>query len=263
VAITNAAGQASRLTSNAFLTVVLGPSNQTAVTGGQATFGVTAVGNAPAFYQWRFNDVNLTNATNNTLTVTNVQSADVGRYSVVVTVVTNRPIAPAIFSAFLFSDGPPAILAQPQNVSAVVGATASFGVTAGGTAPLSYQWRFNGADISGATNASLTLTNLRAADAGAYSVIVSNASGSLTSTDAQLTVQPGLNFIGGSAFLAGGQFQVQLDGVPGQGFVMEASSDLLNWIPVYTNGGGAGTIQFIDPAAGTFPRRFYRGRAVP
>src|SRR5262249_24470126 len=58
----------------------------------------------------------------------------------------------------------------------------------GGTPPLRYQWRFNGASIIGATNSSLLLTNVQFALAGNYSVVVSNAAGGIVSSNAPLTV---------------------------------------------------------------------------
>jgi hypothetical protein len=59
---------------------------------------------------------------------------------------------------------------------------------AGGAAPLSYQWYFDGAPLSGATSASLTLNNVQAAQAGSYSVGVNNVAGSAASSSATLTV---------------------------------------------------------------------------
>jgi uncharacterized repeat protein (TIGR03803 family) len=70
----------------------------------------------------------------------------------------------------------------------LAGTNATVTVAATGTAPLSYQWQFNGADIAGATGATLTITNVTAANAGSYTVVVSNAEGSAASTSAMLTV---------------------------------------------------------------------------
>ena len=68
------------------------------------------------------------------------------------------------------------------------GANVTFNVVATGTAPLSYQWQFNGANISGATSASYTKNNVQASDAGNYSVVVTNVAGTVTSSNAVLTV---------------------------------------------------------------------------
>lgn len=85
--------------------------------------------------------------------------------------------------------GSPAITAQPSAATVNVGGNATFSVTAIGTPTPGYQWRKNGTDISGATNATLTLTNIQASDAATYSVYVSNTAGSVTSNGAALTVQ--------------------------------------------------------------------------
>jgi Pro-kumamolisin, activation domain/Concanavalin A-like lectin/glucanases superfamily/Immunoglobulin domain/Bacterial Ig domain/Immunoglobulin I-set domain/Viral BACON domain len=86
---------------------------------------------------------------------------------------------------------PPTITSQPANQAVPLGNTATFSVGASGTAPLSYQWRFNQSNIlanATATNATLVLTNVQAASAGSYSVVVSNFFGSTNSSNAVLTV---------------------------------------------------------------------------
>lgn len=85
----------------------------------------------------------------------------------------------------------PAIVAQPQNQIVSPGATATFGVTANGAPPLRFQWRFNGTNIPGATNALLQVTNALLANVGSYDVLVSNNAGAVFSSTASLTVVPG------------------------------------------------------------------------
>ena len=82
----------------------------------------------------------------------------------------------------------PVIIAQPQNKSVPTGSNATFSVVVSGTAPLSYQWQFSGAEIPGATSESLTLTNVQTAQAGSYFVVVSNVAGSTQSSPAILIV---------------------------------------------------------------------------
>jgi glucose/arabinose dehydrogenase len=83
----------------------------------------------------------------------------------------------------------PAIGTHPQPVTVPVGRNATFTVSASGTAPLSYRWQRDGADIPGATSASYTLSNAQLADDGArFRVVVSNGFGSATSNAATLTV---------------------------------------------------------------------------
>ena len=79
--------------------------------------------------------------------------------------------------------------AEPADVSVTVGQSATFSVNATGTAPLSYQWQRNGANIAGANGASYTLANAQIVDSGArFSVVVSNGVGPATSRAALLTV---------------------------------------------------------------------------
>jgi hypothetical protein len=84
----------------------------------------------------------------------------------------------------------PTITAQPISRSLAAGGTVSFAVTVVGTAPLSYQWRKNGTPISGATAATLTLSNVQTSDTAAYTVVITNIAGSVTSEVATLGVIP-------------------------------------------------------------------------
>lgn len=83
----------------------------------------------------------------------------------------------------------PTITAQPQSQTVNVGANVTFSVSAGGTAPFTYQWRKDGVPIAGATGSTLTLSNVQTGNAGGYSVVVTNSVGSATSNTATLTVQ--------------------------------------------------------------------------
>ena len=90
--------------------------------------------------------------------------------------------------------GAPTITTQPVSQTVIVGDTVNLTVVATGDAPLSYQWRRNGADlsdggnVSGATTTALTITDVQQGSAGTYSVLVTNASGGVLSADAVLTV---------------------------------------------------------------------------
>ena len=83
---------------------------------------------------------------------------------------------------------PPFIITQPANQTATVGANVSIAVTAGGSTPLSYQWRFNGNNVPGATANPLVLNNVQINQAGNYTVVITNVAGSVTSSNALLTV---------------------------------------------------------------------------
>jgi hypothetical protein len=146
---------------------------------------VTASGTAPLNYQWSINGTNISRGTNASLTLTNIQTTDAGSYTVVVTNIAGSATSSV---ATLTVYVPPTITTQPQSQAWIQGQTAAFSVAASGTSPLRYRWNFNGANISGATNASLTLTNIQTTNAGSYSVVVTNIAGSATSTVAALTV---------------------------------------------------------------------------
>ncbi|MGC4111441.1 MAG: immunoglobulin domain-containing protein [Nocardioides sp.] len=101
--------------------------------------------------------------------------------------------ADATFTSDGGSGNPPAataptITTQPASQTVTAGASASFTVAAGGTAPLSYQWKLGGANVASATSATLTIATAQSANAGSYMVVVSNSAGSVTSNAATLTV---------------------------------------------------------------------------
>jgi hypothetical protein len=82
----------------------------------------------------------------------------------------------------------PSITSQPASVTVNSGSSASFSVTATGTEPLAYQWQLGGVAIAGATSATYNIASATSAVAGTYSVVVTNAAGSVTSNNATLTV---------------------------------------------------------------------------
>ncbi|MBN2505306.1 MAG: immunoglobulin domain-containing protein [Verrucomicrobia bacterium] len=88
------------------------------------------------------------------------------------------------------SEAAPVIVEQPRDRRVALGEAAEFSVSAGGTRPLGYQWRFNGSALPDATNATLILPAVAFTDTGTYSVVVSNAFGIAVSDDAMLTVLP-------------------------------------------------------------------------
>jgi Leucine-rich repeat (LRR) protein len=189
VLITNVAGAAT--SSPAVLTVwvppaiATQPSSRTNLTGSDATFNVVATGTAPLSYQWQLGGNNIPGATGSSLTVNSVQLSNAGNYAVVVTNVAGSLASAA---ATLTVWAPPAISVQPASRTNLTGTSASFSVTATGTAPLSYQWQFAGVPASGATASSLTLNNVQLSDAGNYAVVITNVAGSLTSSVAALTI---------------------------------------------------------------------------
>jgi hypothetical protein len=84
----------------------------------------------------------------------------------------------------------PQITSQPSSLTVHRGLDARFSVGAGGSSPLRYQWRFEGTNVAGATQNTLILNYIQPIQAGAYSVRITNSSGSVTSSDAILSVDP-------------------------------------------------------------------------
>ena len=162
------------------------PGRQTVMRGNTAAFRAAVLGDSPLNYQWRLNGIDLAGATNSSLNLPSAQPDQAGNYTLIVTntwgAVTSRVAVLTVLSAPWITEQPPA------QTLANEGTTFTLRCVAGGTPPLSYQWRHNGTNIPTATSDSLVLANLRLADGGVYSVRVTNAFGSVTSTNALLTV---------------------------------------------------------------------------
>jgi hypothetical protein len=172
------------------LAVTVSPTNQIVAVGSTVTLQATAGGPGPLEYQWESNGVALAGATNAELVLSNAPISASGAYTVVVSNPNaSVPSAPADVLVL----ARPGISVQPQSQTNTMGTAVTFQVTAAGSAPLSYQWSFDGAALPGATNASLTLTNVTRVAAGSYSVVVSNAVGSVTSAPlAALSIATGV-----------------------------------------------------------------------
>jgi pectate lyase len=165
------------------------PVDVSAYTGQSAFFSVVSDGSAPLSYQWYFNtNTPLPDATNSSLTLTNLQTTNSGAYFVIVTNSFGSDTS-EVAQLTVTVPGEPTILTDPQSLTVQPGASATFNVSAGGSTPLSYQWYFNtNTPIVGANNSSLTINNVQTTNAGTYSVVVNNLAGSATSSNAVLTI---------------------------------------------------------------------------
>ena len=162
------------------------PQSLTVAVGAPANFSVIASGTAPLAYQWRINGTNISGASTNSYSIVSAQTTNNGSYSVVITNIAG--VVTSSVAVLLVSNLPPSITTQPANLSVYAGETAAFSVLAAGTAPLAYQWQFNGTNISGATNDDYSFNNAQTNSAGNYSVAITNLSGSITSAVAVLAV---------------------------------------------------------------------------
>jgi len=195
VKITNSLGSAtSTATSLSVSAVVLAPSistqpaSSTVTAGSAASFSVVAAGTAPFTYQWYKDAVAITGATASTLSLSAASASDAGSYTVKVTNSAGNITSNAVTLTVNALVIAPAISAQPVSITVTSGQNASFSVTASGSATLSYQWYKDGSALSGATSASLSLSAVTSANAGSYTVKVTNSGGNITSSAATLTV---------------------------------------------------------------------------
>jgi hypothetical protein len=167
------------------------PASVVVVATREATFTVGASGPVPLGYQWRHEGHALPNATSATLLLTNLQFSQGGQYSVIVyNEFGSSESAPALLTILT----PANILTQPTNRSvkirpdptAAPQTNVTFTIVANSTTPVRLQWRFNGANIAGATNTTLTVTNVQLTHEGRYDVAVTDGAGTVFSAAAYL-----------------------------------------------------------------------------
>ncbi len=207
---------------------------------------VAAVGTPPLAYQWKMNGTNLPGQTNMVLNLTNAQSSSAGSYTVVVTNSFGSTTSAAATVTVVFA---PLIVVQPQDQSVLLGDNVNFSAFVMGTTPLSFQWRFLGTNIAGATSAGYTVTNVIGLNAGAYNLVVTNNYGSVTSRIAVLTVllAPGVISCGSQPVVffpssAQTNFILQMSADPGSG----------NWVTVSNANSWSGLGINKDPGTAFF-----------
>jgi uncharacterized lipoprotein YddW (UPF0748 family) len=239
-------------------TITNQPQGRAVNQGASATFTVGATGAAPLSYQWRFEGTNLVAATASSYTRPNAQPAHEGDYSVVIT-----NIAGAVTSseAFLVVNIPPSVGVQPQSQALKRGQDATFFVAAGGTEPFEYQWRFQGTNIAGAWDSTYTRANAQISDSGPYSVVITNLAGSVTSSNAMLTVTLPLPArFQAITLLPDGRARLIVTGETGVACAIDGSSNLASWFELMSLMNTNGTLDVVDQSASNSSLRFYRAR---
>ena len=186
VVVSNPSGpittSAATLTIYGAPTIETQPVSQSIFAGQTATFSLSASGAGPLSYQWRKENQNLPDEISPSLTVSNQ-----GSYSAIV---SNQSGATFSSVATLSFYPAPTIAIQPVSQSVYEGQSVTFGVVASGAGPFSYQWRKDGQNLAGEISPNLTVANVGAFGGGDFTVVVSNGSGSVTSTFARLTILP-------------------------------------------------------------------------
>jgi hypothetical protein len=174
--------------------IVTQPVSVTTNSGGTASFHVVAAGSGSLSYEWLKNGniiffaPNISGQSSDTLTVSSVTSADAAGYSVIV--FGSGSVTSSVANLTVLT--PVSIVTPPSPRTVIPGVRTAFVVGPGGSGPLSYQWQFNGVNISGANSQSYVVTNAQPLVAGNYQVVVSNSFSSITSPPAALTVTSSL-----------------------------------------------------------------------
>jgi hypothetical protein len=167
--------------------ITIQPQKQMTLWSGQTAYISLGVNGQPIYYQWRKDSVDLTGETGAGLQISNIQLDQAGSYDAVVSnslgtavssgcaVIVNPPVSPVIDN-------------QPKGGSVDISGQFGMSVMASGYPSPSYQWNFNGIEISGAINSTYFIQNALDFQAGDYTVKVFNAVGQVTSDIAHVDV---------------------------------------------------------------------------
>jgi len=219
---------------------------------------------APFGYRFRRTGVTVTNIlwnqTNAALTFPSIRTNDAGTYTVIVT--NSASYTPGVLSSNAYIR----VVLPPTNQVADAGANVTFGIAAYSVPVNTYQWRFDGTDLPNATNATLTVSNAQAS--GTYSVVL----GAIPPVgeppiqpqiySANLTIN-GQTTLASPRLLGDGSFQGMLQGaVSNEMYVIEVSTNLINWATSSTIRFTNSSTPFADPNATNSQKRFYRARGV-
>lgn len=169
--------------------IIRQPESQSVTAGSSVMYSVVANGMPPLSYQWYWNGVALANQTSSSLSFSDLMVEHSGGKVTVIVRNASGSVTSAEALLTVTARGP-TITTHPVSQSVSVGTSVTLSVQAAGTPPLAYQWRRNGAAIAGATGSSFIISSVSASDAASYTATVSNASGSVTSNLANLTVVP-------------------------------------------------------------------------
>lgn len=154
----------------------------------------------------------------------------------------------------------PAFVLQPQSQTVYQGSSVTFTASAIGAPDPTYQWRFNAGNIGGATNSSYTINPVGTNNAGTYTVVASNTSGSVTSSAAVLTVLTSQATLAGLT-VTNNTFKFTISQVSNLNYIVQANTNLgsTNWVAISTN---TAPVTITDTVTNS-PQRFYRALYKP
>ena len=173
---------------NAAPAITRQPAAQTINAGNDVTLSVGFTANPAPTFQWTKDNVAIAGATAATLTLASTSAADSGTYSVTLTNSLGSTKSTAAQLTVNAAPAAPVFSAAPQSQAATAGGAVILTVDVTGVPAPSLQWLRDGSTIAGATAATLILNNVQSTDAGLYSAVARNSSGTVTSGVARLTV---------------------------------------------------------------------------
>jgi len=241
---------------------ITGPTNTQANLGGSATFAVTAnTASGVTNFQWYLNGVAIAGATSPSLTVNPVVAASFGSYSVAV---NDGAYTSWSSNATLKPASGPVIITPPSSLTAVVGGSPTFSVTASTSSGVTnYQWTYYGTNLTSATatTKNLTLANVQSVSfGGPYAVIVSDGFNSITSTPAATLTLASSPSITSPAVPGHTNFVLSFNTQIGPAYVVDFKTNLTDatWKSLKTNS-GTGSIITVTNTVNS-PSGFYRVR---
>jgi hypothetical protein len=239
--------------------ITLPPTSQTVNIGARLALRALATGGGLT-WEWRRGGTLISTAMHGELLLDPWTAADAGAWTVTVSNTSGSTSANFTLTAATTQITPPSFIAQIPSRHVLPGISVFFPtnlIVHPGGAVVSYQWLKNGLPVPGATASTYSLGAVNASHAGAYSVVVTNAAGSVTSNVAQLTV--GLAAAAPPTLAVtqtGSDLHLSFPGVNGRTYRLEESTTLSGWTPLETFT-ATGT-----PKAWTYPigngKRFYR-----
>jgi alpha-tubulin suppressor-like RCC1 family protein len=185
VAIAAGANHSLALVSDGSPVIIREPVGGTAFSSNQFTLTTTVAGQGSLIYSWSLNGTNIPNATNASFIISNASPSDAGTYQLTVSNLLGQAASVPVPVTVL--DSAPFILTFPAATNrAPIGSPLTLRSVVGGSGPPALQWQLDGQDVPGQTNPDFNFSRIRSTNGGGYTLIASNAFGSITSSIAKV-----------------------------------------------------------------------------